>query len=285
MTTSTSIRARLRNISKKEQISFQLLIYRYLHERLFYRMSISKYTNNFILKGGNLIYANQGLLSRPTRDVDYLAINITNDIEDVKSVFAELCYIEYSNDKVSFDAKSIVLEKISEQDKYSGIRIFIIAEFDTIKQKIQIDIGYGDIVVPDAKFIDYPVLLEEMESPYIKVYSNETIIAEKFQAMIELAELNSRMKDFYDIYTILISNKYDSEILKEAIISTFKQRNTFYTEYHSLFSEEFINNQNRNIMWNAFLKKIDAISKPELREVMNTIGTILKPVWESVSKY
>ena len=282
MVTSASIRARLKNISRENHIPFQLLIYRYLHERLFFRVSISSYRNNLILKGGNLLFANQGLLSRPTRDVDYLAVNVSNDIDEIKLIFTHLCSISYSDDKVTFDSKSIEIETISEHDKYSGLRVFMIAKFDTIRQKIQIDIGYGDIVIPIAKLIDYPVLLDDMETPVIKAYSNETVIAEKFQAMIELSELNSRMKDFYDIYSILISKKYDSEILKEAVITTFKQRDTNYIEDHSVFTEAFVLDENRNLMWNTFLKKINESSKLEFTEVMTTIKTILKPIWEGI---
>jgi predicted nucleotidyltransferase component of viral defense system len=283
MTTSASIRARLKNISRENQIPFQLLIYRYLHERLFFRVSISSYRNNLILKGGNLLFANQGLLSRPTRDVDFLAVNVPNDIDDIRSIFTNLCSINYSDDKVTFDSKSIEIETISEHDKYSGLRVFMIAEFDTIRQKIQIDIGYGDIVIPTAQFIDYPILLDDMEIPVIKAYSNETVIAEKFQAMIELSELNSRMKDFYDIYTILISKKYDRDILKEAITNTFKQRNTNYIEGHSVFSEAFVLDENRNVMWKAFLKKINDNSNLEFAEVMIVINISLKPIWEEMS--
>jgi len=282
MATSASIRARLKNISREKQIPFQLLIFRYLHERLFYRMSISNYRNNFILKGGNLLFANQGLLSRPTRDIDYLAVNVPNDIEEIRSIFIKLCNIEYSDDKVIFNPNSIEFETITEQDKYSGLRVFINASFDTIRQKIQIDIGYGDIVIPNAKIIDYPVLLEDMESPIIKVYSNETVIAEKFQAMMELAELNSRMKDFYDIYTILSTNQFDRDVLKDAIISTFKQRSTSYMEKHAVFTEEFVKDTNRNKMWKAFLNKINDNSKLEFEVVMDTISKNLKPIWEVI---
>ncbi|MBU1718967.1 MAG: nucleotidyl transferase AbiEii/AbiGii toxin family protein, partial [Bacteroidetes bacterium] len=185
MSSAASIRARLMNISREESIPFQVLIFRFLHERLLYRMSRTKWADSFVLKGGNLMYAQQGILTRPTKDIDYLAVNLRNDISLMTMVFAEVCTESYSDDSVWFDEKSISAETISEQEKYEGVRIHIQAGFDTISQQIQIDIGFGDIMTPQPEKIVYPVLLKELESPFIKAYSNETVIAEKFQTMIE----------------------------------------------------------------------------------------------------
>jgi len=193
MISSKSIRAKLLNISRNENIAFQVIVFRYLHERFLYRLSISEYANSFMLKGGNLLYAIEGLKVRPTIDVDFLGINIANDIEIVKNAFSNICTVN-SDDAVWFDASSIKAEQITEQDKYSGVRLLIDAGFDTIRQRIQIDIGFGDVIIPKAQKINYPVLLSEMQTPVLSVYSTETLIAEKFNAMIELSTLNSRMK-------------------------------------------------------------------------------------------
>lgn len=285
MKSSTSIRARLLNISRNEKIPFQQILYRYFHERFIYRVSISAYSDAFLLKGGNLLYVQQGLVSRPTKDIDFLAKGITNDISDVKNIFIEICKAQCPNDKVLFDPDSIELMIISEQEKYSGLRVIMSAFFDTVKQKIQIDIGYGDIVTPKAQTLDYPVLLDEMSIPIISAYTTETVIAEKFQSMIELARLNSRMKDFFDVYKLLDDNNYDKNVLKTAIIATFKNRNTPYTKNHDLFADEFVIDKKRNQMWQAFLKKINAKEVLPFDLVMQKIQSELKPIWNNLKNH
>jgi predicted nucleotidyltransferase component of viral defense system len=199
---AVSIRARLLNLAKKEGIDFQLIIIRFLHERLLYRLSISDYSQQLILKGGALIYAMQGLKSRPTIDVDLLGTQISNDIEVLCEVFRKICTVQ-SEDEVVFNQESVVGELITQQDKYNGIRLYIDATFHTIRQRLQIDVGFGDIVFPVVQVLEYPILLDDMQVPVLLAYSKETVIAEKFQAMIELSVANSRMKDFYDVYKLL----------------------------------------------------------------------------------
>ncbi len=279
MKSSSSIRARLLNISRKEDIPFQQILYRYFHERFIYRVSVSAYSNAFLLKGGNLLYVEQGLISRPTKDIDFLAKGITNNSADVKAIFIEICKIECQDDKVLFDSDSIDIMLISDQEKRSGLRVLLLASFDTVKQKIQIDIGYGDIITPKPQTIDYPVLLDEIPVPVIKAYTTETVIAEKFQAIIELAGLNSRMKDFFDVYILLESEKYNPAILRDALIATFRNRNTDFEENHIIFSEDFVNNKNRNMMWKAFLKKTNLKNDLQFSNVILKIVTTLKPMW------
>ena len=181
-------------MAKKEGADFQLIIIRFLHERLLYRLSVSDYSQQFILEGGAFIYAMQGLKSRPTLDVDLLGTQISNDIDVLCEVFRQICIIQ-SEDEVSFNPESIVGELITKQGKYNGIRLYINATFHTVRQRIQIDVGFGDIVIPDVQELVYPILLDDMQVPFLQAYSKETVIAEKFQAMLELSVVNSRMKD------------------------------------------------------------------------------------------
>jgi len=189
---AVSLRARLLNISKKENIEFQVLISRFLHERLLYRISVSEFSNHFVLKGGAFMYAIQGLKTRPTTDVDFLGQQITNDVDALCDTFRKICSTE-SSDEVHFLPKSIYGEPIAEQEKYNGVRVFVDTQFDTIRQRLQIDIGFGDVVTPENIQLEYPVLLDDMGTPVVRAYSVETVIAEKFQAMIELSLFNSRM--------------------------------------------------------------------------------------------
>ena len=278
-----SIRARLLNLAKKERIDFQLIIIRFLHERLLYRISVSDYSQQLILKGGAFIYAVQGIKSRPTIDVDLLGTQISNDIETLCEVFRQICTIE-SEDEVAFNPKSVVGELITQQDKYNGVRLYIDATFHTVRQRIQIDVGFGDIVIPVVQELEYPILLDDMQVPVIQAYSKETVIAEKFQAMIELSVANSRMKDFYDVYKLLADNEFDNGTLEEAIKATFANRDTSYAENHALFSADFATNTLRKRSWTAFLNKINRDKELEFEEVMRLISEKLLPYWAKMKE-
>ena len=280
---TASIRARLLNLSKEQGLSFQFIIIRYLQERLLFRISQSKYRNKFYLKGGALIYAFEGSKTRYTLDIDLLGKEIANNTQTIKSAFAEIVSVPCPADGVWFNPETIQADIISEQEKYNGIRLYIDAGFHTIKQRMQVDIGFGDVIVPSTNTnLEYPVLLAESEVPVLLAYSTETLIAEKFQAMIELSLANSRMKDFYDVHKLIISQKYNPKTLEEAIRATFTNRNTTYTENHSLFYDDFFTDQNRVKMWKAFLNKIGQDKDLNFSEVGKTITSNLRPIWEGL---
>jgi len=280
---AVSIRARLLNLARKEGIDFQLIIIRFLHERLLYRLSVSDYSHLLILKGGAFIYAIQGLKSRPTIDVDLLGTQMSNDIKAICEVFRQICTVE-SEDEVAFNPESVVGELITQQDKYDGVRLYINATFHTVRQRIQIDIGFGDIVIQVIQELEYPILLEDMQVPVIQAYSIETVIAEKFQAMIELSVANSRMKDFYDVYKLLADYEFDSNTLEEAIQATFANRGTSYAENHALFTVEFATNPQRKRSWTAFLNKINRDKQLAFEEVMRLIDEKLWPYWAKMKE-
>ena len=277
-----SIRAILKNISDRENLGFQQLVTRYLHERLLYRISQSEYKTSFILKGGNLIYAIEGLHVRPTVDIDMLAKGINNDKENIKSVFEKICAISDENDCVIFNGKTIAVSDIAEEKKYSGVRLLIDTRFDTIRQTVQIDIGFGDVITPAPVVISFPVLLNDLENPTLLAYSVETVVAEKFHAMITLGNSNSRMKDLFDTY-ILLKNKVINTInLTDAITATFKARNTEFENETVFFSESYYKNTNRNIMWKAFLRKMKIGEDMDFEEVVKTITTNLQPIYSKL---
>lgn len=274
MKSAKSIRAKLLQLSKNQGIDFQSIATRYIHERFLYRLSVSSMAPSFLLKGGNFIYAIQGLESRPTTDVDLLGKNTQNNAENIKDIFSKLLAVPQT-DFVIFDVTSIQTTIISEQNEYNGIRLSLLAGFDTIQQNIQIDIGFGDTITPKAVQLDFPVLLNEMPVPKIWAYTAETVIAEKLQAIVVLAQLNSRMKDFYDIYSLYKEHSIDEEILKQAIKNTFKHRNTLLEEDHSIFSDDFSTDKKRLQMWKNYVKKIK-VSPINFTEVMNTIKEVAK---------
>ncbi|MFR9543653.1 MAG: nucleotidyl transferase AbiEii/AbiGii toxin family protein [Rikenellaceae bacterium] len=277
-----SVRAKLLNISKQEGQVYQTVITRYIYERLLYRLSISDYRDKFCLKGGTLLYAMEREYARPTLDVDFLGIKIKNDEINIKNIFTEICSIECAEDGVLFDYDEITTTQIAEDAKYTGVRVSVTAHFDTIKQLMKMDIGFGDIIIPKAIDITYPCFIDQMPSVNLLAYSLESVVAEKFNAMIERADNNSRFKDFYDVYKILIANRVEKSILSEAINSTFQNRNTEYKESHVLFSEEFTNDETRQLQWRKFLVKIKAKEKLEFNDVVALITQELKPIYEKL---
>lgn len=266
-----SIRARLLNISREENLSFQLILIRYLHERLLYRLSQSRYAKNFCLKGGVLLYSYSREKTRPTKDIDFLGTNIPNESAALEVAFREICSIDYKTDAVVFDPGSVVAEEIADQDEYKGIRLFVEARLDTIRQRLQIDVGFGDIVIPEPVFLNYPTFLPEADIPVVQAYSLETVIAEKFEAMIDLSIVNSRMKDFYDVYQILTTQKINPVNLKQAIYETFRNRKTSFNSDHSLFLPDFMTDPNRLAQWKAFLKNSNLDQDLEFGLVVKTI--------------
>lgn len=279
---SKSIKAKLLNIAKSENLDYQLLLIRYLYERVLYRLSISDYREKFCLKGGALLYAFEKEFPRPTLDIDFLGLKIKNDINTIKSIFSEILSIECKDDGVVFDTNIIDAEEITETKAYQGIRVSFTAQLDSIKQRMRLDIGFGDVIIPNAQTLHYPTLMDELPSPNILAYSLESVVAEKFQAMIELSEVNSRYKDFYDVYKILKFQDLNDALLSEAIHATFHNRQTAYLDNHPLFTSSFAKDENRNLQWKRFLKKIKQDEDLSFETVMELIASRLQIIFNSL---
>lgn len=274
-----SVKAKLLNLSKAEGLPYQPLLIRYVQERLLYRLAQSKYKNRFYLKGGVLLYAHEQLKARPTLDIDFLGNSINNDKKIIEEAFSEICSISYKEDGTVFDTDSIETEEINENRVYKGIRLHVTAQLDTVRQKTTMDIGFGDVITPEPQELEYPLLLNGLPAASIMAYSLETVVAEKFQAMIELSENNSRMKDFYDLYTLLYNNTLDSYMLEKAIHATLKNRGTVYEENHPLFSDDFPKNPRFQMLWKGFIRKIGK-TEPNFETAVNLIKERLFPYWE-----
>lgn len=275
-----SIQDKLKNYSRNHNRIHQFTLTRYFQERLLYRLSQSDFKDTFLLKGGALMYALQKEESRPTLDLDFLGIGIKAEHEEIKGAFQAICGLSYL-DGVRFELEQITIAEIIKEGNYGGIRVKIPARLGKIKQVMQIDIGFGDVVTPGPIEMEYPTIID-MESPKLFAYSVESLISEKFQAMIDLSEYNSRMKDFHDVYTILIEDKYDEVNLRKAVENTFKKRNTKPISDHSLFDDKFFQNENRIKQWEAYLKKINLDTELAFSEVMKTIKDILEPIYNQL---
>lgn len=278
-----SIRSKLLNVAKKENVFYQTVLTRYFQERLLYRMSQTRYCDNFYLKGGALLYAFERFAARPTLDIDFLGHDISNEGDIVIAAFKEICSVPYEEDGITFDIEHITAQDITEFKDYHGIRLSIPVQMDTISQVMTMDIGFGDVVTPSPVCLEYPLLLEHLPVPNILAYSIETVIAEKMHAVIDLADQSSRMKDYYDLYNLLSKEKYDSETLQEAIIRTFENRHTSYDANTMFFRKDFAGNSQMQTRWKAFLRKITKEADVSFFEVVTYIQTTLKPYWEKMS--
>ena len=273
-----SVRARLINLMNETGYKYMYLLARYFNERLLYRVSASQYKNNFLLKGGSLLYALNGLEARPTVDVDFMADRISRDRENLMKVFKQIIAISCDEDGVLFDTESIKAEPITVDKKYPGVRFYITAHMDTIVHNMSIDIGFGDVVSPCPMTIDFPLLLGDIPSVNLQAYSLETVVAEKFQTMIDRDEANSRMKDFFDCYQLLTQRSFSDKMLYEAIKATFDNRTLGYKTNLKLFSDVFATDKDRIIRWKAFLKKINWKEDIPFASVMQVIKTHLQPM-------
>lgn len=278
-----SVRARLLQIAEREKKAFQHIMLRYFQERLLFRLSKSSSANNFCLKGGTLFYAWDGLTARPTKDLDLLGQHISNSPEKIVRVFKEIATYEFDLDGVRFNADSVVSSEIVKEGNYRGVRITLMAFLDNIREKIQVDIGFGDVIIPDPEFMTFPTLLNQ-DPPVILAYSPESVVAEKFHAMLDLGELNSRVKDFHDVHHLLKSGRLRPELLEDAILSTLKRRDFNWQTEIPLFDPEFAKSPSRQLMWTSFLKKSNIPEPLNFEEIWSEIIKRLKPIFEKYAQ-
>jgi predicted nucleotidyltransferase component of viral defense system len=194
-----SVRARLLKLAKERNQPLDLLLTRYVLERLLYRLSITEHRERFVLKGAMLMTTWFNDPHRPTRDLDLLGFGDA-DPDALLIVFREICAVA-ADDAVIFDIKGLAVDRIRDDAEYGGLRIKTTATVDGAKVRVLIDIGFGDAIEPGLTEMDLPVLLD-LPAPCLRAYARETVIAEKFQAMVMLGRANSRMKDFYDIWML-----------------------------------------------------------------------------------
>lgn len=269
-----SNRTKLLNLAKKTKgVDYNLILLRFVQERFLYRLSMSAYRENFFLKGGALLFAHERFAARPTRDMDFLGDHISRDKENIKRIMLEISSITCEEDGVTFECgeDDIWLEDITVEKEYNGTRVHMTAHMDTILQPFSIDVGFGDVIVPHPAQLDYPLLIEGLPAVNVEAYSLETVVAEKFQTMIDRGTINSRMKDFFDVYTLLKEDKVDNELLKEAVVEVFANRGTQPDAEHVVFSDEFAQDEVRQKMWKSYLKKIKYKDELPFNEVMSVI--------------
>ncbi len=272
----SSVRAKLLNIARETGQTFEFLLLRYFQERLLYRIYTSKYKDKFVLKGGLLFLAYKMPAQRITRDIDLLGLSQEENPEDLKNIFLDIISVDLS-DGVNFITETLTVEPIILENIQKGKRINFTAELAKAKLPLQIDIGYGDIVFPEPYKLQFPSLLD-FPAPEVTVYSKESVIAEKFHAIVKRKLLNSRMKDFYDILHFAGNQIFDIKLLNKSLKKTFKRRNTPVSNAEFIFNDNFrkdINMQNR---WHGFIRRNKLSITGDFSEVFKKLELFLKPV-------
>jgi predicted nucleotidyltransferase component of viral defense system len=276
---AASVKTRLLAAARKSGKPFQSLLIYYGLERFLFRLSRSPLKEKFILKGG-LLLMGMGLPSaRTTWDIDFLGLG-PRDIDAVGTSIREIGKVAL-DDGLVYEFDHLSIESMAEDAEYPGIRLKFDAWLGKARIPIQIDIGFGDAVVPDALEMTFPTLLD-MEPPIVKAYSIETIVAEKFEASLDLAELNSRMKDFYDIWILSRKYPFHGSTLQDAIMATCQRRSTPLSSNALIFSKEFADRSGKHVQWKTFLQKthIPGIFE-DFPMIMESIREFLHPVAEA----
>ena len=251
---AASVRQRLFSLAQERRENFGLVLTRYGLERFLYRLAQSQYRDQFILKGALLFELWTHRPYRSTRDLD-LEGQGEDSITRIKRLFIEIMGQAVEDDGLIFDPQSLRVARIKEEQEYEGIRANLVARLERARIHMQVDIGFGDVIVPPPKEIQYPALLN-FPSPRLRAYSRETVVAEKLEALVKLGIANTRMKDFYDLWRLSRSFDFDGMLLTEAIKSTFERRGTEVPAGTPLaLTDEFSRDTQKSRQWQAFLKK------------------------------
>lgn len=275
---AASVRQRLLNASRARREDFQVTLTRYGLERLLYRLSKSAHHDQFIIKGAMLFSAWNEVPHRPTRDLDLLSFG-TSDIPRLEEMFREIVNTEVEPDGLEFFTESVRGGRIKEDQEYEGVRLSVQARLAQAHLSLQIDIGFGDAVTPAPEEIKYPTLLADSPAPHLRAYSRYSVVAEKFQAMVMLGIANTRMKDFFDLWTLARTFDFDGRVLCQAMQMTFERRETEVPSAAPLaLTPEFYENRTRQSQWYAFLKRSQlAAQSTTLDEVAAVLRNFLLP--------
>lgn len=250
----SSIQARLLNYSRVNKREYGQVLTKFALERLLYRLSQSKHSDNFLLKGALLFDLWFDVPLRSTRDIDLLGFGLA-ELPHVVGVFEDLCRLQVA-DGMDYKTESIQADEIRKQANYAGIRVSLLALLGNSRISIQVDIGYGDVVTPAPEEAVYPVLLDDLPAPKLRVYPMYTVVAEKFETLVSLGIANTRMKDYFDLWVLHQQGKFDNELLRTAIAETFLRRGKPLLKGVPVgLSDEFSGDVQKQRQWLVFLKK------------------------------
>lgn len=284
---AASIRQKLLNLSRERRESFDFVLQQYAIQRLLYRLSVSDYSDHFLLKGAMLFLVWTGDFHRPTKDIDLLGFG-SGDVDVLVENFKAICSGD-TDDGLIFDIDSIQGAQIKDNARYQGVRVTGFAYLEKARISLQVDIGFGDAVTPGAVVATVPSFLD-LPDPEMKIYPVYTVIAEKFHAMVALGLFNSRIKDFYDIWVIAATDAQhdgallNGNLLAAAIKATFERRNMqVSTEMLTVFTDEFMRDTHKHKQWAAFLNKNRLTSDQSFEGLQKELRHFLEPVYQAVA--
>jgi hypothetical protein len=270
-----SVRDRLTARARERRENAQLLMTRYAIERLLFRLSLSPYRERFVLKGAMLFSLWSAERYRATGDLDLLGLG-DNAPEQLAAVFREILAVPVDDDGIVFRPETLRAGAARAEDEYAGVRIDFVADLASARLPMHVDIGFGDAITPGALDIEYPSMLGQPKA-HLRAYPPETVVAEKFQAMVALGMLNTRLKDFYDIWAIAGSFAFDGGVFSRAIMATFERRQTplpvaMPVALTAAFADEKLAQSN------AFLRRTDiAIAPAPFDAVQSQIAALVMP--------
>ena len=281
---AASVHQRLLTIARERRDELQSVLARYGVERLLYRLGESPAQERFVLKGAVLFTLWDGSPHRPTRDVDFLAYGDSSP-DAVAGAFRELCTADVEPDGLTFLADTVKAEPIRDRQEYGGVRVTLLVTLGAARIPMQIDVGFGDAVTPPATISAFPTLLD-FPAPRVRAYSSETVVAEKAEAMVSLGIVNTRMKDFYDLWLLAGTRAFDGAILGRAIDATFSRRGTpIPTGIPVAFGEAFSRDRERQAQWAAFLSRARLTGAPrELAATVERIREFIFPLIDALSR-
>ena len=269
---AAAVLARLKNKANESGRTYQLCLQLFCQEEFLRRLEKSKYVDNLVLKGGLFIYAITDFDSRVTMDVDFLLWKVPNTPEQLKTVLEEIITVPAGNDFVTYEIKGIA--PIAVTKKYAGIGASLVARIKNIRTPLNIDFSVGDMIVPKHEKRKIPTQLEDFTAPMINTYSLETTVAEKIDAILNLMEFSSRMKDYYDIYYLANKFDFDGALLAEAMKKTFANRNHSFTVEQFEQVMAFDGDEAMRKKWKAFCRKTD-IKTDDYSTVLKAIRSLL----------
>ncbi|MCK4236360.1 MAG: nucleotidyl transferase AbiEii/AbiGii toxin family protein [Candidatus Krumholzibacteria bacterium] len=274
---AASVHQRLLNKAKESARPFNELLQRFAIERFIYRLSKSPHANRFILKGALMFSVWNVPASRPTMDIDFLG-KIDNSPAVIAAAMKDTCGVDVETDGMLYDADSVTATRITEGAEYEGVRVRVQGCLGNARVSLQVDVGFGDVIVKGPRNVVYPALLD-FPPPKLKGYTMESTIAEKFQSMVMLDVLNSRMKDFYDIWMLSTAFDFKGETLAEAVEKTFEKRKTPITADPTVFKPSFAEDGDKMVQWLGFIKKAKLNNAPEtFGEVIASVKSFLAPL-------
>jgi predicted nucleotidyltransferase component of viral defense system len=278
---AASVHQRLLNLAKSSGRPFNELLQFYAIERFLYRLAQSQYRDRLVLKGALMLLVWKTPVTRPTRDIDLLA-RISNDLESVRSAIADICRQAVEDDGLVFEASTVTTGRIAEDADYEGVRARFQGHLGKARIAMQIDLGFSDVITPAPVSISYPAMLGHASADLL-AYSRETVVAEKLEAMVMLGQLNSRMKDFFDLWLLARTQQFEGRILADAISRTFARRQTPVVADPVCFTDDFATDAAKMTQWAAFVRNGKLSDAPaSFQEVVTTVRIFLQPALEAV---